>query len=121
MNDAKHWSVILIDLKKRLGEKAIDKKLKLVFEARCGDDIFGRPGYPVCQVRVGNRSKTKPMKQKYQSFSFDRDPGVWKKIEITLYYPGCDENEFAEISRVYFQYRNKPKAGFAIRNLHFEK
>ena len=121
LNDAKNWSVVLFDLKKNLGEKAADKNLKLVFEARCGDDIFGRPGYPVCQVRVGSRDKAKTMKQKYRSFSFDRDPEVWKKIEIPLYFPGCDEKDFADISRIYFQYRHKPKAGFAIRNLHFEK
>ena len=40
------------------------------------------------------------------------------KTEMLNYF---DEKEFANISRVYFQFVNKPHAGLVIRNLRFEK
>jgi hypothetical protein len=121
-NDVKNWSIVMFDFKS-LGKNAVDKNLKLVFEARCGNDIFGRPAVPACQVRVGCRNKAKTIlkNQRYTRFSFDQNTEAWKRIEIPLFRQGSDESEFAEISRVYFQYINKPRAGFAIRNLHFEK
>lgn len=121
-NDVKNWSIVMFDFKS-LGKNAVDKNLKLVFEARCGNDIFGRPAVPACQVRVGCRNKAKTIlkNQRYTRFSFDQNTEAWKRIEIPLFRQGSVESEFAEISRVYFQYINKPRAGFAIRNLHFEK